>query len=105
MFEFVVGGHFLVVNCERASLYTTFIFLGGMGTKFPREHVQDPLPYPPTLRERCEREVVWIHLSQACKRKAVTEKKVLPRDRNTKNIALTHSFAILAKKMDPVELL
>lgn len=64
MFEFVVGGHFLVVNGERARLNATFIFLGGMGTKLPGEHVQDSLTHPSAFGERGECEVVRIDFSE-----------------------------------------
>lgn len=64
MFEFVVGGHFLVVNGERASLNATFIFLSGMGTKFSSEHVQDSLTDPSAFSERGECEIVRIDFSE-----------------------------------------
>lgn len=69
MFESVVGRHFLVVDGERARLDAAFIFLRGVSSELPGEHVQDLLADPSALRERGEREVVRVHFSESCKRR------------------------------------
>lgn len=75
MFEPVVGGNFLVINRQLASLDATLVLLGRMRPELTCEHVQDLLAHPPALRERRERKVVRIHFAKAYSRTQVDRDK------------------------------
>lgn len=64
VFEFVVDVHLLVVDGEGAALDAPLIFLGGVRSELPREHVQDLLADPAALGERGEGEVVRVDFPQ-----------------------------------------
>lgn len=63
MFQPIVNGYLLKVDCQCASLDTTFIFLGGMCPKFSREYIQYLFAHPATFCKCCECKVVRIHLA------------------------------------------
>lgn len=64
MLELIIRRDLFVVDREGATPYAALVLLGGMCPEFPGEHVQYPLPHPPALSERREREVVRVDFPQ-----------------------------------------
>lgn len=64
MFEFIIRGHFFVVNCQSTRLNTPFVLFCRMCSKLSGEDIQDPLTHPPSFGESGECEVVRIDFSE-----------------------------------------
>lgn len=60
----VIDVHLLIVDRQGAGANTPLVFLGWMGTEFPRKDFQDLLADPSTFRECREGKVIGIYLTE-----------------------------------------
>lgn len=60
----VIDVHLLIVDRQGAGANAPLVFLGWMGTEFPREDFQDLLADPSTFRECREGKVIGIYLTE-----------------------------------------
>lgn len=66
MFESVVWIDSLIIDGEGTSSNTPLVLSRGVSPELPGEHVEDPLAYPSSFGESCEREVVRIYFPETC---------------------------------------
>jgi len=64
MFQPVVNGYLLEVDCQSARLNASLVFLGRMCSELPREYIQNLFADPAAFREGCECKVVWVYLAK-----------------------------------------
>lgn len=64
MFQFVVRGHFFVINRQGTSLNTSLVLFCWMRPKLSGEDVQDSLTHPPSFGESGEGKVVGVDFSE-----------------------------------------